>query len=321
MLDRILDGSSMLLNYFVNSKLLFVLIIGVSITLFFFVAFTIVSSIVNPVRRQMRSLSLVGDASERKRSSAMLDSSILSLQRFVLPQSEKEIYKARKRLFTAGLRRDSDLVYFFLSKIGLSLIFGLGGLLITTYFPEMAIVKVLLVVSLGFAVGMVIPSYLLDRKVNKRKMRIINAFPDMLDLMVACSEAGLGLNSGLQRVSSEMLLTHPDLARELKMVNAEMLAGVDRVEALKGLSERTEIDDISGFVAMLCQSIRYGTGIAETLRIYADEFRDKRMQRAEEAAQKVGTKLLFPLVLCMFPAFFVVAVGPAAISIMRAFGN
>lgn len=321
MLDRILDGSSMLLNYFVNSKWLFVLIVGISITLFFYVAFTIVSSILNPVRRQMRSLSLVGDASERKRSSAILDSSILSLQRFVLPRSEKEIYKAKKRLSTAGLRRDSDLVYFFLSKIGLSLLFGLGGLLATTYYPEMSAVKVLFVVSIGFAAGMVIPSYMLDRKVNKRKMRIINAFPDMLDLMVACSEAGLGLNSGLQRVGREMQLTHPDLARELKKVNAEMLAGVDRVDALKGLSERTEIDDISGFVAMLCQSIRYGTGIAETLRIYADEFRDKRMQRAEEAAQKVGTKLLFPLVLCMFPAFFVVAVGPAAISIMRAFGE
>ncbi len=321
MLDRLRIGLDSLVGVFADSQWLFVLIIGASITLFFFAAFSIVSTIMNPVRRQMRSLSLVGDASQRKRSSDRFDNRLLSLSRLVLPRSEKEIYKVKKKLSLAGLRRDSDLVYFFLSKILLSLVFGLSTLVATTYSPDLPGVKVLFFVSLGFAVGMLIPSYVLDRKITRRKLRIVNGFPDMLDLMVACSEAGLGLNSALQRVCREIQYTHPDLAREIKIVNAEMLGGVDRVVALRGLSERTEIDDISGFVAMLSQSIRFGTGIAETLRIYAEEFRDKRMQRAEEAAQKVGTKLLFPLVLCMFPAFFIVAVGPAAISIIQAFGN
>jgi len=191
----------------------------------------------------------------------------------------------------------------------------------TTQKPDMSGAEILFSVCLGFAVGMIIPSYVLDKKINNRKQKIINGFPDMLDLLVACSEAGLGLNAAIQRVSKEIHLAHPELARELKIVNSEMLAGIDRIDALKGLSARTEIDEISGFVAMLCQSVRFGTGIAVTLRVYADEFRDKRMQKAEEAAQKVGTKLLFPLVLCMFPCFFIVAVGPAALSILKAFGS
>ena len=166
---------------------------------------------------------------------------------------------------------------------------------------------------------MVIPSYILDKQITARKRRIINAFPDMLDMLVACSEAGLGLNAGLQRVGREIDLSFPDLAEELELVNAEMLAGVDRIQALRGLSNRTDIPEISGFVSMLSQSVRFGTGIAETLRIYADDFRDKRMQKAEELAAKVGTKLLFPLVTCIFPSFFLVAVGPAVISIIKSF--
>ena len=321
MIEQLNLAASGMIAYFVNSKLLFALIVGISITCFFIAAYNIINSLKNPVRRQMRDLSLVGDSTSRKRSSDILDNSVLSLQRFLLPKSEKEIYQTRKRLATAGLRRDSDLVYFYFSKIILSLVCGIAALLLSSQKYELAGTEILFSVCLGFAVGMIIPSYILDKKIASRKMRIINGFPDMLDLLVACSEAGLGLNSAIQRVSKEIHLAHPELAWELKKVNSEMLAGVDRIEALKGLSQRTEIEEISGFVAMLCQSVRFGTGIAETLRIYADEFRDKRMQRAEEAAQKVGTKLLFPLVLCMFPSFFIVAVGPAAISIVKAFGN
>ena len=321
MIDQINQAFSGMMAYFTNSKLLFALIVGISFTFFFVAAFNIINSIMNPVRRQMRDLSLVGDATSRKRSSDVLDNSVLSLQRFLLPKSEKEIYRTRKRLETAGLRRTSDMLYFYLAKIFLSLVCGIVALVISSRHPDMGALEILFSVCLGFAIGMIIPSYVLDKKIAKRKMKIINGFPDMLDLLVACSEAGLGLNAAIRRVSMEIHLAHPDLAWELKKVNSEMLAGIDRIEALKGLSQRTEIDDISGFVAMLCQSVRFGTGIAETLRIYADEFRDKRMQRAEEAAQKVGTKLLFPLVLCMFPSFFIVAVGPAAVSIIKAFGS
>ncbi len=321
MINDLNQALSGVIAYFTNSKLLFALIVGMSITFFLVAAFNIINSVMNPVRRQMRDLSLVGDSTGRKRSTDILDNSVLSMQRFLLPKSEKEIYRTRKRLETAGLRRVSDMVYFYLAKISFSLVCGIIALVLSSRNPDMGAAEMLFSVCLGFAIGMIIPSYILDKKIKSRKMRIINGFPDMLDLLVACSEAGLGLNSSIQRVSKEIHLAHRDLAWELKKVNSEMLAGIDQIEALKGLSQRTEIEEISGFVAMLCQSVRFGTGIAETLRIYADEFRDKRMQRAEEAAQKVGTKLLFPLVLCMFPSFFIVAVGPAAVSMMKAFGN
>jgi tight adherence protein C len=127
----------------------------------------------------------------------------------------------------------------------------------------------------------------------------------------------LGLNAALQRVAQELAVSSPVLAEEMALVNAQVRAGVDRVDALKDLADRTGLVDIRGLVSMLAQSMRFGVSIAETLRVYAEEFRDKRMQRAEEKAAMVGTKMIFPLVLCMFPAFFVVAIGPAVLGVLN----
>jgi tight adherence protein C len=169
--------------------------------------------------------------------------------------------------------------------------------------------------------AMVLPNIVLDRLALNRITRIRNGFPDALDLLVVCSEAGLGLNAAIQRVGQELAETHPELADELVLVNAEIRVGVDRGEALRNLAQRTGVDDIRGLVALLTQSMRLGTGIAETLRIFAEELRDKRMQRAEELAAKLGTKMIFPLVLCMFPGFFVVILGPAILRIIAVFGT
>ena len=143
----------------------------------------------------------------------------------------------------------------------------------------------------------------------------------MLDLLVVCVESGLGLAAALQRVSDELGVSHPELAYELATVNAEVRVGVPREQALKNLAERTGLEDIRGLVGLLVQTMRFGTGVADALRVYSEEFRDKRTQKAEEMAAKMGTKLIFPLVLCMFPMFFVVAVGPAVIRIMDAFSQ
>ncbi len=156
---------------------------------------------------------------------------------------------------------------------------------------------------------------------KNRQASILNGFPDMLDLLVACSEAGLGLNAALQRVTNEISLSYPELAEELQNVNLEMRAGIDRMDALKGLALRTGIEEISGLVSMLRQSIRFGSGVSETLRIYSEEFRDRRMQKAEAVAGGIGTKMIFPLILCIFPAFFVVAIGPAVINIIEVLGT
>jgi tight adherence protein C len=139
--------------------------------------------------------------------------------------------------------------------------------------------------------------------------------------MVVCIESGLGLGQTIDRVADELMVSHPELAEELALVNAEMRAGVESVTALKNLADRTGLEDIRGLVSTLVQTLRFGTSVADGLRVYSEEFRDKRMQNAEERAAKIGTKMIFPLVFFMFPAFFVVAVGPAVVQMIDAFSK
>jgi len=166
-----------------------------------------------------------------------------------------------------------------------------------------------------------LPNYLLSKELARRMRLLRNGFPDALDLLVVCVESGLGLGPAIQRVAEEINVSHPELSLDLATVNAEMRAGMPREEALKNLADRTGLPDIRGLVGLLVQSMRFGTSVADALRIYSEEFRDKRMQAAEEQAAKIGTRMIFPLVLCMFPVFFVVAVGPAALRIIDAFST
>jgi tight adherence protein C len=136
---------------------------------------------------------------------------------------------------------------------------------------------------------------------------------------VVCVESGLGLTQALKRVADEIIVSHSELGIELSLVNAEIGAGVDQVTALRNFADRTGLDDVKGLVSLLVQTLKFGTGVADSLRVYAAEFRDKRMQRAEEQAAKIGTKLIFPLIVFMFPGFFIVALGPAVIRLMSVF--
>jgi tight adherence protein C len=171
------------------------------------------------------------------------------------------------------------------------------------------------------AFGVIVPNRYLARKVSARQKRLRDGFPDALDLLVVCSEAGLGLGPAIQRVADELVVSHPELADELNQVGVEMRVGVDRSESLHNLVKRNGLDDFRGFVATVSQAMRFGTSIAETLRIYADEFRDKRMQRAEEIAEMLPIKMIFPLALCLLPAFMIVALGPAVIRVFNALGK
>jgi tight adherence protein C len=154
---------------------------------------------------------------------------------------------------------------------------------------------------------------------EKRIKKLRDGFPDALDLLVVCVESGLGLTAAIQRVADEIAVSHEELAMEMSLVSAETRAGMDRARALKNLASRTGLVDIRGLVSMLVQAMRFGTSIADTLRVYSDEFRDRRMQKAEEQAATIGTKLLFPLVMCLFPSFFLVAIGPAILRFMDVF--
>jgi tight adherence protein C len=195
------------------------------------------------------------------------------------------------------------------------LFIGAGTLLPTLGYSA----GVALVVSFYFgAMGYVLPGMLVTRRVKKRQKEMQRALPDALDMLVVSVEAGLGLNAALVRVSEEIDRLSPVLSEQLGLVNLEIRAGTSREDALRNLAERTGLQDISSLVGMLIQTDRFGTSVAQALRVHADTMRTKRRQRAEEAAAKTTIKLVFPLVFCIFPAMFVVILGPAMIQIFQA---
>jgi tight adherence protein C len=166
-------------------------------------------------------------------------------------------------------------------------------------------------------IGYVVPGMILARLAKRRQHLIRLGLPDVLDLLVVSVEAGLGLDQALQRVGEELAFAHPDLSDELRLVNLQLRAGKGRTEALHNLGERTGVDDVISLVAMLVQTDKFGTSIAQSLRVHSDVLRTKRRQRAEEAAAKTGVKMVFPLVFCVFPAVWVVTIGPAAIKFVQ----
>jgi tight adherence protein C len=169
------------------------------------------------------------------------------------------------------------------------------------------------------ALGWVAPTFYVRARLKARQKQVQLALPDMLDMMVVCVEAGLGLNQAIVRVADEIDHVSPVMSEQLAIVNLEMRAGTPREEALKNFAERTGLVDIRSLVSMLIQTDRFGTSVADALRVHADTMRTKRRQRAEEAAAKTTIKLVFPLVLFVFPAMFVVVLGPSVIAIFRMF--
>jgi tight adherence protein C len=168
-------------------------------------------------------------------------------------------------------------------------------------------------------IGYVIPGLILARLIHNQKRRIENGLPDALDLMIVCVEAGCGLDQAILKTSVELEISHPELASELRMITTEVRAGKSRMDAFKNFAARTRVDDVRSLVAMLVQTDRFGTSIAQALRTHAETSRTKRRQRAEEKAAKIGVKLVFPLVFFLFPAFYVVTLGPADIQFVRVF--
>ena len=171
----------------------------------------------------------------------------------------------------------------------------------------------------GATIGWFVPGFLLSRRIAVRQKEIQKALPDAIDLLVICVEAGLALNQAFQRVATEIRHASELLSTEISQMNLEIRAGTPRDRALMGLGERTGVQDLRSLATMLVQTERFGTSIADSLRIHADTMRTKRQQRAEEAAAKTTIKMVFPLALCIFPAMFVVILGPAMIRIIQGF--
>jgi tight adherence protein C len=232
----------------------------------------------------------------------------------IAPRSVAETGKLQQRLTAAGYRRSEALVVFFGIRIGVAL--AMFALLASPLVarPSMALALA------GCGLGYVLPGMVLARIAKARQHRIRLGLPDALDLLVVSVEAGLGLDQAIQRVGQELAYAHPDLCDELRLINLELRAGKGRSEALHNLAERTGVEDVQSLVAMLVQTDKFGTSVAQSLRVHSETLRTKRRQRAEEAAAKTGVKMVFPLVICIFPAIWVVTIGPAAIKFVQVFG-
>ncbi len=227
------------------------------------------------------------------------------------PKPSRELGKLKERLIFAGYRGPEALTVFFGIRLGLAItLFVLGT---SPFIPRSSLLAGLA----GAVLGYLLPSMALGRMAQRRQHRIRLSLPDALDLLVVSVEAGLGLDQAIQRVGDELAFAHPELSGELRLINLELRAGKGRAEALRNLAERTGVDDLSSLAAMLIQTDKFGTSVARSLRVHSDTLRTKRRQRAEEAAAKTGVKMVFPLVLCIFPAIWVVTIGPAAIKFVE----
>jgi tight adherence protein C len=267
-----------------------------------------------PVRRR---LGLVADMPPLKdKFMVRVTTALGPVARYVLPQKENEREGMRQQLIRAGFRSPQALHVFYAAKSLLILALPLLVLMGSRWIPTIENSSAFTFAMVASGVGLLAPNLVLKKIIDSRIKDLRNAFPDALDLLVVCVESGLGLAAAIQRVADELDVSHPELAFELSTVNAEIRAGMPREQALRNLAERTGLPDIRGLVGLLVQTMRFGTSVSDALRVYSEEFRDKRMQRAEEQAAKMGTKLIFPLVFCMFPVFFIVAIGPAVLRIM-----
>jgi tight adherence protein C len=296
---------------------LFVLATGATVFLFALGISFLLLAAMDPVQRRLNAMA-AKSASLGERAQRLLKF-LEPVNRFLLPTKGSERGKIEQRLMYAGLRSANALPLFYAIKTGLALIFLLAVVTWSAWLPQWSATQLVFLAMFAAFVGLMLPNYVLDHWVERRKKRLRDGFPDALDLLVVCVEAGLGLTAAIQRVAEELKISHPELGAEFAQVTAEMRAGVERETSLKALSYRTGLEDIRGLVSLLIQTLKFGTSIGETLRVYAEEFRDKRMQRAEELAAKIGTKLIFPLVFCLFPSFFIVAIGPAIVRLAEVF--
>jgi tight adherence protein C len=234
----------------------------------------------------------------------------------VMPKSEQEVSIIKQRLARAGWRNESAIKVFYgckvLVPILLCIVVGVTGL---------AKLAPFFVYLLALGGGFLAPDFYLGKKIAARQKRIQRGLPDVLDLLVICMEAGLSLDQATARSAAELTKSHPDLCDELGVVVLEQRAGRARSEAWKTMGERTGVESLRNLVSMLVQTEQFGTSIAKMLRVHSDTLRTQRVQMVEEMAAKTSVKLVFPLVLFVFPALFLVTLGPAVIVMMESFSK
>ncbi|MGC9224476.1 MAG: type II secretion system F family protein [Terracidiphilus sp.] len=267
-----------------------------------------ISEAINPPRK--REQNLKGVVQQAKSSIGNLMQSVENL----VPKSEKEVSVARTRLTRAGFRDEAAVRIFYGSKVVIPIL--LAALVLVTgvskFSPFFAYV-------LALALGFLGPDFWLGRQIEKRQKKINKGLPDVLDLLVICMEAGLSLDQATSRTVDELTQSQPEICDELGIVVLEQRAGRARSEAWKNMAERTGVESLRALVSMLVQTEQFGTSIAKMLRVHSETMRTQRIQMIEELASKTSVKLVFPLVLFIFPALFLVTLGPAAIVMVESF--
>lgn len=241
-----------------------------------------------------------------------------SLGNLIKPKNQVEISHLRKIFLRAGYRSKNATVIFFGVKIFLAILLPTGFSLLKLFIIKVLPAIHFILFSLIFAfLGFYLPNLWLKLKLAKRKRKLFEGFPNALDLLVVCVEAGLGLDAAISRVGEEIKLSNKVVSDEFKLLSLELRAGKPRMEALRNLAVRTDLEDVSSLVNLLIQTDKFGTSLAQALRVHSDSMRTKRFQKAEEIASKLPVKLVFPLVLFILPALLITAVGPAVITIAR----
>ncbi|MGB8886006.1 MAG: type II secretion system F family protein [Candidatus Korobacteraceae bacterium] len=285
--------------------------ISIVVTAFFANALVIILFMLRPSRQAKRVFDLTRDRvtyiEEPKKSAMQNLSSIFRLLRTKLGLRDNQ--KLRERFVAAGLRSPSDADFYF----GIRLLGPLAALVGASFIPTNTAFWMIG----GAALAFLAPDIVLTEIIRHRREKIRLGMPDAIDLLVICVEAGLGLDQALLRSGQELALSHPPIAEEFTQINLEQRAGKGRIEAWRSMGDRTKLDVIKAFTGMLAQTDRFGTPIAKALITFSDGMRMKRRQQAEEMAAKTTVKLIFPLVLFIFPSIFIVLLGPAMITIVR----
>jgi tight adherence protein C len=267
-----------------------------------------ISDVINPQRKKKTLLDTIQET-------GLTIGGVVERFDAVIPKSKAEVSITMQRLTRAGFRNESAVKLFYGSKVLIPILLCIFALV-----TGLGKINPLFIYGASLGVGFLGPDFWLGRKIKTRQYKIRKGLPDVLDLLIICIEAGLSLDQATARASQELVKAQPEMCDELVIVVLEQRAGRPRGEAWKHLADRTDLDCVRSLVSMLIQSEQLGTSIGKTLRTHSDTLRIQRVQSVEEAAAKLTIKLLFPLVLFIFPALFVVVLGPAAIQIMKSLG-
>jgi tight adherence protein C len=265
-------------------------------------------------RKRLRQLTVSGPLGAFEGNLGLVDDFDSKFKRLPgIPKSPKDMGRLRRRLAMAGYNKPSAVVVLALAQLITPVVFGFVAIAL------LGVTRFWVFAGLAAAMGYLLPGMLLARKIELRKREIREGLPDALDLFIVCVEAGCGLDQAVVKASDELGISYPSLAYELRLITTEIRAGKPRIEAFKNFAARTKVDDVQSLVALLVQTDKFGTSMAQALRTHADTSRTKRRQEAEERAGKIGVKLVFPLVLFLFPALYIVILGPAVIKFFEVF--